>query len=746
MNASPAPSSPQSDLGSGFNYQGYLTGNGGPANGTFDFYFELFDAEISGTSIMTDTIEDVTVDDGLFTVLLDFGGNAFNGMPRWLEISVRPGSETGAYTPFAGRQHITPVPYALYAVEADLLDGFHASELSTHYQNAVVVAKSGGDFTSIQAAIDSITDAHDSNPYLVWVAPGTYEEQVKLKPGINLVGAGKSLTFIESTIGNADIYPPAEATLHLADYANVRSLTVSNYSDQYRNAAILIPENSEHATLKDVSAVTGGTGMHDSSIFIHGANTNVTLDNVESSAYGGSQVNIGIEVVQGATVTFKGGVYGGYNGVWAIGILAADSETMLNLYGVRGEGADSDSYASALNVIDNAFVSVQGGSFEARNAFTETIGISVWNGGELEAKSVIVQGHDSPLYNKGLSVSNGSWATINEGTFTAWGGTESNGVIVTGGDNGGSWMKATSIDATGKGASYQNDGLHVEGGSWSSVTGGFLRGYNGDLARGVVLVDQDTYVELTGVSSEGADCNAYAIGLNIIQNAIGKVVGGSYEGRNGISGTIAINLDGGSYIEAANVFGIGEVDYDNSEFNDSNNYGLVVTNGSTAEVNGGMFKGRCGSEAFGMFTNGGGRIKATDVTAVGEESPVSNDGLRVEGGATAMITGGLLLGQGGADNRGAASFHTDSILDLNNLAIYGDAGDTSIGVSNEFGSIASITGSEIYGITYTVLAEGTSTAIHLTRLVGGLIMGSGDIICTAVTYGNPGVFYANACP
>ncbi len=75
---------------------------------------------------------------------------------------------------------IAAVPYALQAqeaVDADTVDGLHASELGTHYQNVVVVAKSGGDYTSVQAAIDSITDAAAGNPYLVWVAPGVYRRR-----------------------------------------------------------------------------------------------------------------------------------------------------------------------------------------------------------------------------------------------------------------------------------------------------------------------------------------------------------------------------------------------------------------------------------------------------------------------------------------------------------------------------------------------------------------------------------------
>nr|WP_290666492.1 hypothetical protein [Ardenticatena sp.] len=104
----------QAAVGTAFTYQGRLTDNGNPANGTYDFQFKLFDAATGGAQVgSTVTVEDVTVTDGVFTVQLDFGGSAFDGNARWLEIAVRPGSSTGGYTTLAPRQALTPAPYAL---------------------------------------------------------------------------------------------------------------------------------------------------------------------------------------------------------------------------------------------------------------------------------------------------------------------------------------------------------------------------------------------------------------------------------------------------------------------------------------------------------------------------------------------------------------------------------------------------------------------------------------------------------
>jgi hypothetical protein len=112
---SAAPAAPQDTIGTAFTYQGSLTDNGSPANGDYDFRFQLYDAATGGSQVgSTVALEDVSVADGLFTVRLDFG-EVFDGMALWLAIGVRPGDETGAYTSLSPRQALTAAPYALYA-------------------------------------------------------------------------------------------------------------------------------------------------------------------------------------------------------------------------------------------------------------------------------------------------------------------------------------------------------------------------------------------------------------------------------------------------------------------------------------------------------------------------------------------------------------------------------------------------------------------------------------------------------
>lgn len=103
-----------------FTYQGRLTDAGNPANGSYDLQCRLFDALNGGTQQGASVaLENVAVANGIFTVQLDFGAGAFPGAARWLEIGVRPGTSTGAYTLLTPRQPITPAPYAMHSGAAD---------------------------------------------------------------------------------------------------------------------------------------------------------------------------------------------------------------------------------------------------------------------------------------------------------------------------------------------------------------------------------------------------------------------------------------------------------------------------------------------------------------------------------------------------------------------------------------------------------------------------------------------------
>ena len=111
----------QSQVTTAFTYQGELERTGSPANGPFDFQFELFDAESDGVSIVGPIdVGDVPVDGGLFAAEVDFGMGVFGMVDVWLEVRVRDGGSSGDFTLLSPRQKVTPAPLAQHAMNVEM--------------------------------------------------------------------------------------------------------------------------------------------------------------------------------------------------------------------------------------------------------------------------------------------------------------------------------------------------------------------------------------------------------------------------------------------------------------------------------------------------------------------------------------------------------------------------------------------------------------------------------------------------
>jgi hypothetical protein len=312
---------PDAPLGSAITYQGQLQQGGSPANGHYDFLFRLFDASTGGNEVGTfNAFINRTVTDGLFTVTLNFGVGAFNGEARWIEIGVRPNGG-GTYTTLSPRQPVTPAPYALFALKTE------------GYGNVLVVSPSGGDDTSIQTALDSITDASDANRYLVWVGPGVYTETVTMKPYVDIEGAGEKATII-SQVGNASL---STGTVIGASNAELRSLTVRNTGGNTYATAIYNDGVDASMSILHVTVVASGGDhnwgvsnrysssptMSNMTILAHDGPDNrgvsnyfsssPTMRNVTITASGNSGNNYGVynssstATIEGSAITAQGG-------------------------------------------------------------------------------------------------------------------------------------------------------------------------------------------------------------------------------------------------------------------------------------------------------------------------------------------------------------------------------------------------------------------------------------------------------
>jgi hypothetical protein len=102
-------------LGTAFTYQGTLTDGADPANGLYDLTFSLHDSLDEGSQVGPTISRSIRIDDGLFSVELDFGA-VFDGTALWLEVGVRESGSGDAYSTLHPRQPLTAAPFASYAI------------------------------------------------------------------------------------------------------------------------------------------------------------------------------------------------------------------------------------------------------------------------------------------------------------------------------------------------------------------------------------------------------------------------------------------------------------------------------------------------------------------------------------------------------------------------------------------------------------------------------------------------------
>lgn len=392
-------------LNNSFTYQGQLSSDSNVVDNSCTFTFALFDAAADGNRLGNpQTVNNVTVEHGRFTVRLNdagqFGPDAFNGEPRWLDITVQCAGDSIA-TPL-GRQPLTAAPYASYALEAgsashaleadnadnaasapwsgitgipaDIADGdddtTYGAGAGLHlnnnifsvkgagYDNVIVVAKNGGDFTEIQAALDSITDASETNRYLVWVAPGIYEEQVTMKEYVDIQGAGEDVTTIRWT-GSSE-HPnngTASATLVGASNSQLRYLTVhANGSDVSYAVAIhnngSNPFRISHVTASVTRAksenwavymLNGHTAISDATIIASGitqssGNAYGVYNNLGSLNMNRNTITVshgqtlkGVHVVGDTSTKITGSTITVSDSGWAYGVHFVSSSSSLDL-------------------------------------------------------------------------------------------------------------------------------------------------------------------------------------------------------------------------------------------------------------------------------------------------------------------------------------------------------------------------------------------------------------------------------
>lgn len=108
----PSRANAQTPMPTAFTYQGRLLINGSPYSGPASVEVSLWDALSGGNQIFIPGTYDAIVTHGEFTILPDFGADAFNGQARWIELKVTTPGQPVPIT-LSPRQAVIPTPYAL---------------------------------------------------------------------------------------------------------------------------------------------------------------------------------------------------------------------------------------------------------------------------------------------------------------------------------------------------------------------------------------------------------------------------------------------------------------------------------------------------------------------------------------------------------------------------------------------------------------------------------------------------------
>ncbi len=483
----PAPS-PGVPLGTPFTYQGHLRLDDDLVTDTCDFQLGLWDALSGGSQVGADSADGVTVSNGLFTVVLDFGA-VYSGQALYLEIAVRCPSGSGTYTTLSPRQALTASPFASYSLEAGhalLADSAPWSGLSgvpagfadgidddTQYSagfglmltgtqfifdyqaaisvtrpaNVVVVAQANGDFATIQAAINSIEDASAGNPYLVWVAPGIYSGTVTLREYVSLAGAGQGAAIITAP----GVTGGSGGTVIAANNTEIRDLTIQNTGGGALSAiSVYAGSGVTNLLIHDVTAIaTGGEGSSNTGFYVQdGAtptiyNSTVVVQDNTGGAYG--------VILFGKTHLFDTRIFvtdnpPGGTGLYLSGTTAAESR-ILDLY----VEVNSPGYVTGIEAVGSSTNTVK-----IENTVVDVTGSSIAQGlyasdANVQLDEVVIRVSGGTLANYGIrAMSSGSpyAVKVNHGSVSAWtntylGDAEYSGYI------GGTWLNGGVVNKNG---------------------------------------------------------------------------------------------------------------------------------------------------------------------------------------------------------------------------------------------------------------------------------------------------------
>lgn len=237
----------------------------------------------------------------------------------------------------------------------------------------VVVATSGGDYTTISAALAAISPTA-ADPYVIDVMPGTYIEYITMKSYVHLRGAGREVTTIQApaSTGTNIALPPASTNI------GISGLTITNGS-------IGIDVNTASNVTIQTSSISGYTAIGVGPGNNPAWNLNIEITGNIISGGGGSGMD-GI-FVDNSSPMIRANKISGYNGIYLFGtgspMISGNTITGCT-YGIR------DDYTSSPTITENTITGCLNAGI--RTGFGSTV---------FTIKGNIITGNGTPFDNGG---------------------------------------------------------------------------------------------------------------------------------------------------------------------------------------------------------------------------------------------------------------------------------------------------------------------------------------------------------
>jgi hypothetical protein len=557
-----------------FTYQGKLSENGSPANGSYEFEFTLFAALTGGTQIgPVNTREEVMVINGIFTVQLDFGATALNGGNRFLEISVRPSDGPGGSV-LTPRQQITSSPYAVKSINAASADGLSV---------ACVGCVTSGQIQTVQGAqiTGSISGSQISGPIPVGSMPSGSSSYVQnttspqASSNFNISGDGtlggtlsaNAATF--TTTASASIFSAATQF----NINNVRVLGVAGNGNLFAGAnSGTLNTGSNNAFFGAAAGASNTTGASNAFFGTQAGAMNVSGERNTFFGY-----RAGFQNTDSYNNSFFGYRAGelttglGAGGNSFFGFLAGAANTFGASNAFFGESAGNSNTTGGANSFFGSYAG-RNNTTSFRNSFFGR------NAGELNTT-----GADNSFYGMNAGRAN---TTANNNSYFGSGSGEHNttgtdnaffgfgtGMANNGSDNSFFGSRAGYSNTTGKG----NNFFGIDAG-YSNTTGSFNNFYGRETGQfNTTGIDNSFFGEEVGRNNTTGFDNAFfgfGVGIN---NSTGfkNTFIGSFTGRANTVGNrntaVGIDADFGS---------------------DNLTYATAIGAGSVASLNNSIFLGR----------------------------------------------------------------------------------------------------------------------------------------------------------